>query len=243
MQEAWLRWQGTDRTQVRNPGAFLATTTTRLGLNVAQSARARRESYVGPWLPEPVDTSADPAVGAEQGQEVELARAAAARAADADRARGVRPAGVLRLPLPRDRRDPGLSPANVRQLVSRARKHLAGERREPVAPGAHRRLLEAFVRAAQTGDVVALERLLADDVVSLSDGNGARGVARVPVVGRDEGGPVRRRLPPRFWPGTQNVWVEANGHAALLIKVDGAPLALLSVTAARRRRSPSCSGR
>ena len=70
MQEAWLRWQGTDRTQVRNPGAFLATTTTRLGLNVAPSARARRESYVGPWLPEPVDTSADPAVGAVQGQEV-----------------------------------------------------------------------------------------------------------------------------------------------------------------------------
>ena len=231
VQEAWLRWQGTDRTQVRNPGAFLATTTTRLGLNVAQSARARRESYVGPWLPEPVDTSADPALGAVQGQEVELALLLLLeRLTPTERA-----AYVLResfdYPYPEIAEILGLSPANVRQLVSRARKHLDGERREPVGPGAHRRLLEAFVRAAQTGDVVALERLLADDVVSLSDGNGVRGVARVPVVGRTKVARFVAAFRPRFWPGTQNAWVEANGHAALLIKVDGAPLALLTVQA------------
>jgi len=73
VQEAWLRWQGTDRTAVVNPVAFLATVTTRLCINVAQSARARRETYIGPWLPEPVDTSADPTVGAERGEALELA--------------------------------------------------------------------------------------------------------------------------------------------------------------------------
>src|SRR2546430_910506 len=72
LQEVWLRWQKTDRTAVLDPAAFLVRTTTRLAINVAQSARVRRETYVGPWLPEPVDTSADPAMGAERGEALEL---------------------------------------------------------------------------------------------------------------------------------------------------------------------------
>ena len=66
VQDAWLRWQGTDRSVVQDPAAFLATTTTRLAINSLQSARARRETYIGPWLPEPVDTSQDPTLGAER---------------------------------------------------------------------------------------------------------------------------------------------------------------------------------
>jgi RNA polymerase sigma-70 factor (ECF subfamily) len=58
VQEAWLRWQGTDRSVVRNPGGFLTTMTTRLAINATDSARVRRETYVGPWLPEPVGTEA-----------------------------------------------------------------------------------------------------------------------------------------------------------------------------------------
>jgi len=73
VQEVWLRWQRTDRAIVVSPVAFLSTTTTRLALNVAQSARLRRESYIGPWLPEPVDTSNDPEVGAERAEALELA--------------------------------------------------------------------------------------------------------------------------------------------------------------------------
>src|SRR5690349_11386280 len=64
VQDVWLRWQGYDRATVENPAAFLSTTTTRLAINELQSARARRETYVGPWLPEPVDTGADPYLGA-----------------------------------------------------------------------------------------------------------------------------------------------------------------------------------
>ncbi len=64
VQDAWLRWQNTDRAQIHEPAAFLTTTvTTRLAINLAQSARVRRESYVGPWLPEPVDTTQDPHLG------------------------------------------------------------------------------------------------------------------------------------------------------------------------------------
>ena len=73
VQEAWLRWQQTDRAAVRNPAGFLTTVTTRLAINTAESARMRREQYVGPWLPEPVDTSADPSLGAEKAEALESA--------------------------------------------------------------------------------------------------------------------------------------------------------------------------
>src|SRR5262245_65814559 len=73
VQEVWLRWQTCDRAAVVNPAAFLATTTTRLAINTLQSARVRRETYIGPWLPEPVDTSADPYLGAERGEALEFA--------------------------------------------------------------------------------------------------------------------------------------------------------------------------
>lgn len=68
VQDIWLRWQNYDRSTVIDPRAFLATTTTRLCINALQSARVRRETYIGPWLPEPVDTSADPVLGAERGE-------------------------------------------------------------------------------------------------------------------------------------------------------------------------------
>src|SRR5215813_2692719 len=73
VQDVWLRWQSTRRSVILNPAAYLATTTTRLCINATQCARVRRETYVGPWLPEPVDTSADPGLGAERGEALNLA--------------------------------------------------------------------------------------------------------------------------------------------------------------------------
>ena len=73
VQDVWMRWQSTNRNEVQNPPAYLATTTTRLCINLAQSAHSRRESYIGTWLPEPVDTSADPGIGAERGEALKLA--------------------------------------------------------------------------------------------------------------------------------------------------------------------------
>ena len=73
VQDAWVRWQTADRSLVRGAAAFLATTTTRLAINVMQSARARRETCVAPGLPEPVDTSADHGLDVERGEALELA--------------------------------------------------------------------------------------------------------------------------------------------------------------------------
>src|SRR5262249_37729916 len=68
VQDVWMRWQSTNRNTVENPPAYLATTATRLCINLAQSAHTRRETYIGTWLPEPVDTSADPELAAERAE-------------------------------------------------------------------------------------------------------------------------------------------------------------------------------
>jgi len=234
VQEAWLRWQSTDRTVVLDPPAYLATVTTRLAINVAQSARVRRETYVGPWLPEPVDTSLDPQVGAERGEAVELAvLLLLEKLTPTERA-----AYVLReafdYPYEQIAAILETRQANARQLVSRARRRLAAERREPVDAGEHRRLLEAFLAAARTGDLAVLEELLAADVVSYSDGGGVRGASRIPVLGSARVAKYLAAFAPRFWPGAETEWVEANGRPAVLVSHEGRAVALLAVDASVR---------
>jgi RNA polymerase sigma-70 factor (ECF subfamily) len=231
VQEAWLRWQNTDRSVVVNPVGFLSSATTRLAINVAQSARVRRETYIGPWLPEPVDTSADPEVGAERAEAVELALLLVLeRLTPVERA-----AYVLR-----EAFDYGyaeiadmleLSLVNVRQIVSRARRHLSDEQRESVDAAEHRRLLTAFVSAARTGDVASLEALLAPDVVSLSDGNGMRGCARVPVLGR--GRVARLSAYRQLWREAVPELVDANGSTGVVVHRDGRTLAFMTVSASK----------
>ena len=97
VQEVWLRWQKADRSDILEPAAFLATVATRLAINVTQSARVRRESYVGPWLPEPVDTSMDPQMGRGAGRGAGDGGPLPAGEAEPDGAGRVRPAGSLRL--------------------------------------------------------------------------------------------------------------------------------------------------
>jgi RNA polymerase sigma-70 factor (ECF subfamily) len=131
VQDVWVRWQTTDRSLVRDAAAFLATTTTRLAINVVQSARWRRETYVGYWLPESVDTTADPRLRAEQGQAlacgVELLLE---KLTPTERA-----AYILREAFDYPYRDIAnvlrLGEANARQVVTRARHHVANGPRMP----------------------------------------------------------------------------------------------------------------
>ena len=165
VQDVWVRWQTTDRGVVRDAAAFLATTTTRLAINVMQSARSRREKYVGPWLPEQVDTSADPALGAERSESLESAvLILLEKLSPTERA-----AYVLREAFDYPYREIAnilrLEEANTRQVVTRARQHVVDGRRAPVSSAEQRRLVNAFIRAAQRGDVAGLEDLFASDVV------------------------------------------------------------------------------
>jgi RNA polymerase sigma-70 factor (ECF subfamily) len=231
VQEAWVRWQTYDRSDVREPEAFLAVTTTRLALNLAQSARARYENYVGPWVPSPVDTSSDPTLGAERNEALELAvMLLLQKLSPTERA-----AYVLReafdYPYATIADMLQTSQAAVRQLVSRARKRLDGEKRTTVSPEAHRELLSAFVNAASTGDIDELERLLTAEVVSITDGNGAAHTARRAVVGRDHVARFVHGFSERFWFDVSVRFVEANGQQGALFFEGSAPIALLSITA------------
>jgi RNA polymerase sigma-70 factor (ECF subfamily) len=231
VQDAWLRWQAYDRRVVLDPPAFLATTTTRLAINAAQSARARRETYVGPWLPEPVDTSADPALGAERGEALGFAvLLLLEQLSPTERA-----AYVLReafdYPYSQIAEIIQATEAGTRQLVSRARKRLTAERRVPVSASAHHRLLTVFIAAAQTGDLATLEQLLAADVVSYSDGGGAVRAARFPVRERIRVAKFICAFAPGFWTDTELTWVEANGQSAVLVSRNGIALVLVNVSA------------
>jgi RNA polymerase sigma factor (sigma-70 family) len=153
VQDVWIRWQGADRARVRDRIAFLATVTTRVALNTATSARARREVSVGVGLPKRDHDAADPAVEAERGEGLEAAfHLLIARLSPAERAvyvlreafgysfRDI--AGVLRL-----------SESNARQLAHRARTHLAVPRDDTVDPARRSVVLKAFVDAARGGEM------------------------------------------------------------------------------------------
>lgn len=173
VQDVWLRWQTADRSLVRDAAAFLATTTTRLAINVMQSAHARKETCAGPWLPEPVDMTADPGRGAERGEALELGVLVLLKKLSATE----RAAYVLREAFDYTYRDIAnvlrLEEANARQVVTRARQHVANGRRTLVNATGQRRLLEAFIAAARDGDAAGLEALFASDVTSNRTGAAA----------------------------------------------------------------------
>lgn len=231
VQDAWLRWQGTDRSAVVDPPAFLATTTTRLAITFAQSARSRRETYIGPWLPEPVDTSSDPRLGAERAEALEFAvLLLLEKLSPTERA-----AYVLReafeCSYDQIAHTIRSTEANARQLVTRARKHISDGRRRAVSSIEQKRLLSAFIVASQKGDLPALEKLFTSDVVSYADGGGALHVARLPVSGRDRVTNYFASVGAFMGNGVTIEWAETNGQASALVLRNGAVTALVTIEA------------
>ncbi len=160
VQDVWVRWQETDRSVVRDPAAFLTTTATRLALNLGQSARVRHESSVGTWTAEAADPGSDTVGGAERREAVEEALwTLLACLSPTERAVYIlreafeyphrRIAELLRLSEP-----------NVRQILTRSRRRIAGEDRRPVDPGEHAVVSHLFFAAARTGAMAELEALL-----------------------------------------------------------------------------------
>lgn len=180
VQDLWLRWQACDRAAVANPTAYLATAITRLALNAVQSARVRHEASTSPWLLETVGARADPHLGAERGEALEVAvLLMLERLTPSERA-----AYILReafdYPYGRIADLIRLSEAAARQLVSRARKRVLAERRTEVPSAERRRLLDAFVAAARIGDLAVLEEVLAADMTGSSEDGGVVRASRVP---------------------------------------------------------------
>jgi RNA polymerase sigma factor (sigma-70 family) len=207
VQDAYLRWRTADRDRIEAPRAWLAKVVTNLCLNRLSSARARRETYPGPWLPEPVPTGArrsgaagpagavasaggvltlGPLETVEQRDSISLALLTLMeRLTPPERA-----VFVLREAFSHTHREIaeilGVTEAGSRRLHHRARQRLGEPRpRFETEPGQWHRLVERFLAAAADGDVAGLEVVLAADVTAWSDGGGRVSAARRPIIGRD----------------------------------------------------------
>ena len=186
VQETWLRWSEVDRSTVRDERAYLARIATRQALNRLRTLQRRRETYVGPWLPEPLLTAPDVAEDVELTEAVSMAML---RVLDSltptERAvfvlREVFGFGYADIAAAVDKSEPA-----VRQVASRARSHVQARRPGLTAPDEVGQVVERFMAAAAGGDLQALMDLLAPDCVLLTDGGGKRQAALRPIHGRDK---------------------------------------------------------
>ncbi|MFI2645557.1 RNA polymerase sigma-70 factor [Streptomyces sp. NPDC018610] len=219
LQETWLRWAGVDPDTVRDQRAYLVRITTRQALSHLRTLGRRKESYVGPWLPEPLLTSPDVAEDVELADSVSMAMLLVLETlAPTERAVFVL-REVFDLGYGEIAEAVGKSPAAVRQIAHRARAHVAARRPRGAATAAEtRRTVEAFQRAVETGDLRRLLDILAPDVVLLTDGGGVVRAASAPVVGADQVARVLGRIAPALSLRPTHV----NGDPALIVRLDGA---------------------
>ncbi len=223
LQETWLRWVDVDRAEVRDDRAYLVRIVTRLSLNRMRTNVRRRETYVGPWLPEPLLTTPDVAEDVELADSVSLAMLTVLETlGPTERAvfvlREVFVFGYDEIAVAVDK-----TPAAVRQIARRARDHVAERRPRTEATHAQcEQVLRQFVVAATTGDVQGLMDVLAPDVVLVADGGGLKKAAVRPILGHDK---VARFLASGAGGAAgQSVEIEVllvNGAPGLRILVDG----------------------
>jgi RNA polymerase sigma-70 factor (ECF subfamily) len=191
VQKAWLRYQAADREAIVSHKAFLSTIVTRLCLTHLESAQVRRESYIGPWLPEPVLTEADERFAPDHQTELHESLSLAFLTLLEDLNPVEQAVFLLREVFDYDYRQiadiTGKEEAACRQLLSRAKKHIAENRpRFRPTPEAHRQLLNQFIQVAANGDMDGLLRMLNEDVVMWADGGGKSRVAITrPLYGRE----------------------------------------------------------
>jgi RNA polymerase sigma-70 factor (ECF subfamily) len=230
LQETWLRWVGVDPDTVRAKRAYLVRIVTRQALSRLRALDRRKESYVGPWLPEPLLTAPDVAEDVEFAESVSMAMMVVLETlAPTERAVFVL-REVFDLEYGEIAEAVDKTPAAVRQIAHRARAHVAARRpRGTVSPAESSAALQAFLLAIRTGDMQRLLDILAPDVVALSDGGGVKQAMLRPVVGADK----VARLLAGLW-GKRGVEVEiepiqVNAGPGLLVRADGELDSVLAV--------------
>ena len=222
VQDAWLRWDRAVPATIINPAAWLTRAVTRLCLDRLRADRARREAYVGPWLPEPfIEEVGDPVLRAEDVSVAFLL--ALQRLSPLERAafllHDVFDADYAAIARALDRGE-----VACRRLVSRARTHIKDAKPRFVVPADQAaRLIGAFLAAAASNDASGMAALLAEDCVLISDGGGKRPAALRPIVGREE---VMRLIQGLIWRGTWPAIDDArpariNGACGLILRDPG----------------------
>jgi RNA polymerase sigma-70 factor (ECF subfamily) len=223
LQETWLRWAGVDLGTVRDQRAYLVRITTRQALGRLRTLGRRKESYVGPWLPEPLLTAPDVAEDIELADSVSMAMLLVLETLTPNERAVFVLREVFDLAYDEIAEAVGKSPAAVRQIAHRARAHVAARRPRGVVSAAETRdALEAFQRAAETGDLQSLLDILAPDVVFLGDGGGVVQAVLAPVVGADK---VARLLAiglDRIAGAASLQPTQVNGFPALIIRFNDA---------------------
>ncbi|MEU4550134.1 RNA polymerase sigma-70 factor [Nonomuraea dietziae] len=222
LQETWLRWVDVDLDTVREERAYLVQIVTRQALDRLRALGRRKESYVGPWLPEPLLTAPDVAEDVELADSVSMAMLLVLETLQPIERAVFVLREVFDLNYDEIAEAVDKSPAAVRQIAYRARAHVAARRpRGTGSPAEHRAALQAFQRAVETGELQSLLDILAPDVVALSDGGGVKHALLRPIVGA---GNVARLLAVGWWKRDAERSVELvqiNGGPGLLVRVNG----------------------
>lgn len=240
VQEAWLRLaRQADPSIINDLRGWLTTTTARICLDMLTSARARRETYVGPWLPEPDvqrEPSTDPADRVTLDESVSMALLVVLESLSPAERTAFVLHDVFGVPFDEVAVTVGRSPAAVRQLASRARQHVEERRpRYTTAADEHRRVLAAFISAVSAGDLEGLLRVLDPDVVWRADGGGIVPSTRRPVHGNDNVARLTLGLVQRAPVGATADVEMVNGAPGLVLRVDGQPFSVMAFTVADGR--------
>ncbi|WP_341770178.1 RNA polymerase sigma-70 factor [Actinomadura darangshiensis] len=235
VQDAWLRWSAGDRSGVADPKAYLVRITTNVALDRLRSAQARRETYVGPWLPEPLLTSPDVAEDAELSESVSMAMLVVLETlSPLERAVFVLKE-VFGFPYAEIGEALDRSEVSVRQLGTRARKHVEARRPRFEAGGAERReATDRFMDAVLGGDINRLMEVLAPDVALWTDGGGKVRAALRPIHGADKVGRWLTAITGRPYAGVEPAdmrirRVYINGEPALVVDGPDGPLSTVTV--------------
>jgi RNA polymerase sigma-70 factor (ECF subfamily) len=244
-QEVWMRAAAADLTEVRDLRAWLVTVAARTAYNVLQSARVRRESYVGPWLPEPLVTGPDAAAPVLVDESVSTAMLVVMETLTPAERVALVLHDVFDFPFDRIAEVLGSTPAASRKLASRARARVAAVEERPRASKAEtERVLKAFKAAADAGDMAGLIELLHPDAVYVGDGGGKATAARVPVHGAERIALLTVRQIEIRRPDAFRI-VEVNGQPALatysggeLVWLDTVEITDGRITAFRRLANP-----
>jgi RNA polymerase sigma-70 factor (ECF subfamily) len=236
VQEAFLRWSSADPSEVREPAAWLTTVVTRLCIDQLKSARARRERYVGPWLPEPLvgETAVpDASEAAELSDTLSMAFLMVLESLTPTERAAFLLREVFAYEYGEIAGQIGVSEANARQLVHRARAGVAERRQRFEADKEKQReLLGRFLLAVSTGEVEPIVELLTEDAVLYSDGGGEVRAARRPIVGPDKIARFIKGISGGVPENTVSSVVDVNGSPGVLMEADGRPYCVISIDAA-----------
>jgi RNA polymerase sigma-70 factor (ECF subfamily) len=237
VQEAYLRWQGASGEEVRSPRSYLSAIVTRLSIDRLRSARAQRERYVGPWLPEPLSTEPGPAEAATLDDTLSMAFLVLLESLSPVERAVFLLREVFGYGYDEISRIVGKSEANCRQISRRAREAVAARRpRFEASPEEEERLMGSFLRASLDGDMGGLLSLLSEDVTLYSDGGGKTRAALNPIHGSDRVARfltgILRKLPPGFAVRRTPV----NGRPGLVgYSADGSPQSVVTLDVAEGR--------